>query len=303
MSRQPRFSQLSNNLEEIQKNILGFRVEFFDETRFKRFANEDIGRLFQSFDEVCITGYFSDGFAKNIIKNLKGLSTRVRIITQEHNVKRANDRKNLASLRKIQDAEVEIMVNHRTHFRMFLCKGEKQGLLVLGSFDFNKEGMNEERRDAGIYTTHPDLVESAYEYFNIIWDDEHDSTPLDEKYPDPKNRKRNTSRRPFRDEPPVTLPEEMANEIKSTSKRIFRASKKQKKEFFVAGTGLTSGTEVEVYLDQVVNQIPLHIFKVHPNGSWAGLVKLPPSTVTGTHHLWMKDKATGQVERAEIRVG
>ncbi len=260
MSRQPRFSQLYNDLGEIQKNILGFRVEFFDETRFKKFVNEDMGQLFQSFDEVCITGYFSDGFAKNIIKNLKGLSTRVRIITQEHNLKRPNDRKNLASLRKIQDAEVEIRINHRTHFRMFLCKGEKQGLLVLGSFDFNKEGMNEERRDAGIYTTHPDLVESAYEYFNIIWDDEHDSTPLDEKYPDSKNRKRKTSRRPFRDEPPVTLPEEMANEIKSTSKRIFRASKKQKKEFFVAGTGLTSGTEVEVYLDQIVKQNPLHIF-------------------------------------------
>ena len=127
MFKQPRFNQLSNNLEEIQKNILDFRVQFFDETRFKQFANEDMCQLFQSFDEVCITGYFSDGFAKNIVKNLKGLRTRVRIITQEHNINRPNDRKNLASLRKIQDAEVEIRVNHRTHFRMFLCKGEKQG--------------------------------------------------------------------------------------------------------------------------------------------------------------------------------
>jgi hypothetical protein len=262
-----------------------------------------MGQLFQSFDEVCITGYFSDGFAKNIIKNLKGLRAKVRIITQEHNIQRPNDRKNLASLRKIQDAEVEIRVNHRTHFRMFLCKSEKQGLLVLGSFDFNKEGMNEERRDAGIYTTHPDLVESAYEYFKIVWNDEHDSTPLDEKYPDSKSRKRKPSRRPFRDESPVILPEEMANEIKSTSERIFRASKKGKREFFVAGTGITSGAEVEVHLDLVKKYNPLHVFTANPDGSWAGLVTLPPSTVSGTHQLWMKDRSTGHVDNAHISVG
>lgn len=302
MSKQPHFNKIRNKLEEIQKNILAFQIQFFNETQFKKFTNDDLGNLFQSFDEVCISGYFSDGFAKNIIKNLKGLRTRVRIITQEHNLSRPNDRKNLASLRKIQDEEVEIRVNHRTHFRMFLCRSEKQGLLILGSFDFNKEGMNEERRDAGIYTMHPDLVESAYEYFNNVWNDVHDSSPLDDKYPDLKSRKRKSSRRPFRDEPPVTLPEEMTNEIKSTSKRIFRALKKQKKEFFVAGTGLTSGTQIELYLDKVVKQNPLHIFKSHPDGSWAGLVIIPPKTESGTHYLWMKDISTGQVESVKIDI-
>ena len=85
-------------------------------------------------------------------------------------------------------------MNLRTHFRMFLCRSDKSGLLVLGSFDFNKEGMNEERKDAGIKTSHPDLIESAFDYFNKVWEDEYNSEGLDEMYPPPsksmKSRKR-----------------------------------------------------------------------------------------------------------------
>ena len=56
------------------------------------------------------------------------------------------------------------------------------GLLVIGSFDFNTEGMSKERYDAGIKTKNPDLVLSATELFMKIWEDS-DSVPLKEKYP------------------------------------------------------------------------------------------------------------------------
>ena len=183
MADQPKYSKLVSDANKISTNLLGFRVDFFDEAKFKKFANTEMGSLCQTFEEICISGYFSEGFAKKIIPNLKSLNTKVRIITTEHS-KRPNDLKNLASLRKIQDAGAEIRVNIRTHFRMFLCRSATQGLLVLGSFDFNKEGMNEERRDVGIRTCHPDLVESVYDYFNSVWNDVRDCVPLDEMYPD-----------------------------------------------------------------------------------------------------------------------
>jgi hypothetical protein len=97
----------------------------------------------------------------------------------------------------------------------------------------------------------------------------------------------------------------MENEIKRTPGMIFRASKKTGYEFYVAGSGLTAGTQVEAYLNQVVNNPPLHIYKVNPNGTWAGLVIIPSFVVTGKHHLWMKDKHTGQLEKAHFlrRIG
>ena len=179
-----KFAQLTTDTNQVGKDILKFRVDFYNESLFKNFVNTEVESLFNNYKDVCITGYFSDGIAKILTKNLKGLNTNVRIITQEHNLQNKRDRQNLASLRKIQDAGVEIIVNQRVHCRMFLCRLEEyQGLLVLGSFDFNKEGMNEERRDAGIFTQHPDLVESSFKFFNEIWEDRYDSTPLNEMYP------------------------------------------------------------------------------------------------------------------------
>ena len=138
MASQPKFRKLVNDANDIGKKLLGFRVDFFDERNFKKFANEEMGSLCQSFEEICISGYFSDGIARQLVTALRGLNTKVRIITAEHGNSR-NDKKNLASLRKIQDVGAEVRVNIRTHFRMFLCKGNTQGLLILGSFDFNKE--------------------------------------------------------------------------------------------------------------------------------------------------------------------
>jgi len=181
---QTKFNKLKTQLDHIQNELLGFNVEFYDEARFKSYINEHLDSLIISFQSVNITGYFSEGFAKIVLK-CPEQANKIRLITQRLNPKRSsNDRKNLESLRRLQDVGAEIRVNQRVHCRMLLCRErEHKGLLILGSFDFNKEGMNEERRDAGIYTTHPDLIESAFTYFNKMWDDKYDTKPLNELYP------------------------------------------------------------------------------------------------------------------------
>ena len=93
--------------------------------------------------------------------------------------------------RAMQGAGAKIKVNQRVHGRMFLCRyQEHKGVLILGSFDFNKEGMGEERRDVGIKTSHPDLIKSAYKYFNGLWDDEYNCSLLDDEYPDMRKKKK-----------------------------------------------------------------------------------------------------------------
>jgi hypothetical protein len=48
--------------------------------------------------------------------------------------------------------------------------------------------MGKERYDAGIKTTHPDLIQSALKLFEEIWNDT-ESTPFSEKYPqEPKSK-------------------------------------------------------------------------------------------------------------------
>jgi hypothetical protein len=55
------------------------------------------------------------------------------------------------------------------------------GILVIGSFDFNNECIGKERHDAGIMTKNPDLIKSALDLFNKIWED-NESESLLKKY-------------------------------------------------------------------------------------------------------------------------
>jgi len=82
-------------------------------------------------------------------------------------------------------AGAEVKINNRLHARFLVVytpsPNPPNGLLLIGSFDFNKEGMSRERYDAGIMTRHPDLVNSAIQLFDQIWDEE-ESTDISEKY-------------------------------------------------------------------------------------------------------------------------
>lgn len=181
---QPEFFKLKNDVDKIATSLLRFNVEFYDEAKFKYFVDNHMVNLFHSYDEICISGHFSEGLAELICSKLEGVrkNLTLRILTS------STGTSSIEALRKIQDAGAKIRYNRRTHFRMFVGKSESQGYLILGSFDFNKEGMTMDRRNAGISTTHPDLVQSAYKYFMKVWQEERDSIPLDEKFPDERKR-------------------------------------------------------------------------------------------------------------------
>lgn len=98
------------------------------------------------------------------------------------------DRKDLQVLKKLNEAGAEVRVNDRSHARFlvsyipdYLSGNEPiwRGTLLIGSFDFNKESMGKERHDAGIKTSHPDMIQAAVELFEEIWEA---SLPLLKKY-------------------------------------------------------------------------------------------------------------------------
>jgi len=178
--------------EEFRKKIVGlqtdlshFKVEFFDRDSFKAFADNLFYDL-RSYPDICITGYFSETVRETLEKLARPKDNhRLRLICQELRENDTRDKKNLQVLRKLVEQGVEIKTNNRLHARILVATfpliSQMQGLLVVGSFDFNTECIGRERYDAGVKTSHPDLVNSAKELFEKIWNDP-DSLPLNEKY-------------------------------------------------------------------------------------------------------------------------
>jgi hypothetical protein len=179
------YEEFRKKIVDLQSDWQSFKVEFIDRDGFKRFADQLYDEV-NEWTEVCITGYFSERIRKELERIIRLQGRKVRLICPEFSVDFKRDRKNLEALRKLASAGAQIKVCNRLHARFFVAYGPSQkgikGFLVIGSFDFNTECIGLERYDAGIRTSNPDLVQSAVNLFNQIWN-EPESLPLIERYP------------------------------------------------------------------------------------------------------------------------
>ena len=176
------YEQFKRKMSELQSNFTQFEVEFLDREGFKRFA-DNLHQEIGGYSKVCITGYFSEAIRDTL--EIFARSNRLKLLCQEFDVSSKRENRNLEAMRKLCEAGAEIRVNNRLHARFLVAHSPEFpgiGLLVVGSFDFNTEGMSKERFDAGIKTKNPDLVISALRLFEQIWN-EPESTHLSEKYP------------------------------------------------------------------------------------------------------------------------
>ena len=171
--------KLEKKIVNLQSALFPFQVvDFLDRDSFKRFCDNlphDVGSPYQN---IFITGYFSETIREPLERIIK-MKRNVRLICPEFPTKSRRDRRNLEALKKLAKAGAEIKINNRLHARFFVAHKPFIGLLVIGSFDFNTECIGKERYDAGIKTTHPDLVKSAIKLFEQIWD-EPESIPLED---------------------------------------------------------------------------------------------------------------------------
>jgi len=154
----------------LQSDLTPFQVDFLDRDSFKMLCDRlshDVG----SYRNIYITGYFSETIRDALEKIIK-MNRNVRLISPEFSTKYERDKKNLQVLKKLASAGAEIRFNNRIHARFLVAFSQAiGGLLVIGSFDFNKDCIGKERYDAGIKTRHPDLVESAIKLFEQIWEE------------------------------------------------------------------------------------------------------------------------------------
>jgi len=184
------WEEFKEKIQNLSLELGKFEIKFLDRYGFKEFC-DSLNANVCGFREICATGYFSETSMKEfekILSYMRSISCgKVRLICPELNPTDKRDTKNLQALKKIVDAGAEIRVNNRLHARFLVAYSKSAnsvlsgGLLVLGSFDFNKDCIGLERHDAGITTRHPDLVKSAIDFFEQIWNEEQSENLL-EKY-------------------------------------------------------------------------------------------------------------------------
>ncbi|MGA3060974.1 MAG: phospholipase D-like domain-containing protein [Candidatus Bathyarchaeia archaeon] len=151
------------------------KVEFLDRDAFKKFCdNLNINLL--NLNEICLTGYFSETIRAELETIAQNTFYHVRLISPDFPIGTPRDKKNLEALRKVSKAGVEVKFNNRIHARLLVAHSNVKSLLILGSFDFNTECIGKERYDAGIKTSHPDLVKSAIDFFEQVWNDSETQT-------------------------------------------------------------------------------------------------------------------------------
>jgi hypothetical protein len=172
------WKKLKDKIVHLQGELAPFEVNFIDRDSFRSFCDNLCSEA-ATFSRIYITGYFSETIRETLERLVK-MHKDVRLICPEFTTQSQRDRRNLNALRKLAEAGAEIKLNGRLHAR-FLVGGHPSigGLLVIGSFDFNTECIGKERYDAGIKTSHPDLVKSAFELFEQIWN-EPESISLDD---------------------------------------------------------------------------------------------------------------------------
>ena len=192
------WEEFRSKLEVTNNELQKFNIVFMDDQRFSSFINHLKGiksefdykfsvRQCKFFDVI---GYFSEGMGRVLLEHLEGYKDcKIRLITPELKPEQRQDRLNLNALRKMEANGIEIRINERIHCRLFIgysdrdLNNDSNGVLLLGTFDFNKEGLSEDKINAGILTRHPDLVKSARDLFERVWEEKIETKPLSEITP------------------------------------------------------------------------------------------------------------------------
>jgi len=129
-----------------------------------------------------IDGVLRNGVGKNIyimgyfdqarLDKLTPIARNLKIISPTGALK---TKKNKDALKRISKAGAEVKTHPMLHARIF-CDPDKR-VLIVGSGDLQTDCFGGSRFDAGVWSNHPDLIKSAIDFFNRVWQE---SDPLQE---------------------------------------------------------------------------------------------------------------------------
>ena len=157
-----------------------YNVRFLKAPSFIKYI-ERFNELSSTFQKIMLMGHFDNAFTEIIGEcyPLNNKRCELRVLSHRFN-KGDKDDPNRRALEAIADMGAIVKVNVDAHARMFIGFHEKPNVseLLLGSFDFNRDGLSRHKANAGIITKNPDLVREAVDLFEKIWIKK-GSVPLD----------------------------------------------------------------------------------------------------------------------------
>jgi len=116
--------------------------------------------------DLYIMGYFDQA----MLNTLLPVARYVRIISPSGAL---TNRRNKDALTRMSKAGAKVRTHPMLHARIF-CVPDRR-VLIVGSGDLQTDCIGGTRFDAGIWSNYPDLIKSAIDFFNRVWEE---SDPL-----------------------------------------------------------------------------------------------------------------------------
>ena len=153
---------------ESKEGLIPRFVECSPEIRTYRGRIEGLFRSGRFDQDLYIMGYFD----QIMLDKLLPMARYVRIISPAGALK---TKKNKDALRRINKAGAKVRTHPMLHARIF-CVPDRR-ILIIGSGDLQTDCLGGSRFDAGVWSNYPELIKSAIDFFNRVWEE---SEPLPE---------------------------------------------------------------------------------------------------------------------------
>lgn len=160
-----------SRLRQMIEDKESLRPRFVESSPQIRTYGGMIDRLFERHgpeEEVYIMGYFD----QIMLNKLINIARYLKIISPAGALK---TKKNKDALKRISKAGAQVRTHPMLHSRIF-CVPHRR-FLIIGSGDLQTDCFGGSRFDAGIWSNYPDLIKSAIDFFNRVWEE---SDPLHE---------------------------------------------------------------------------------------------------------------------------
>jgi len=112
--------------------------------------------------DIYIMGYFDQIMLDKLLR----IAGHVRIISPRRAL---DNRRNLDALRRISEAGAQVRTHPMLHSRIVCIPDHR--FLIVGSGDLQTDCLGGTRFDAGIYSNYPELIQSAIDFFNRVWEE------------------------------------------------------------------------------------------------------------------------------------
>jgi len=150
-----------------------FHTEFWNQKEFITYVNQLKDHL-DHYDSLWFSGHFDNAFAKIVEDcHYEGLAERsdIRILSLPFS-KDQRGKNNRRALEKLARFKLKVRVNEDLHARMLILFNESdiENEVVLGSFDFNRDGLSQAKLNSGIKSRHTDVFNSAKKFFESVWE-------------------------------------------------------------------------------------------------------------------------------------